>query len=168
MDELEKKMKALNTQIEQLQVNKKEELANSEMVFNYDLDNATNFFEPALKSVNRYSKVFQVGGFSWSLYCQLKEEKRTISGTSKHLGLFLRSENIGETAGTWTASTRYELRLLSPSGNVIKNVRFCHKFDRCNCFGLPNFVSYDELKKSDLIEKDRVKLQIYLVVCNPR
>lgn len=165
MEQLEKEMQALKTQIEQLQVKKeeKEKLTNNELVFNFDLDNATSFFEPLLKTSNRSSKSFQVGGLPWCLYCDLKEVKR-----QKYLGLYLRSENIGETPGTWAANAIYELRLLSPSGNVIKNVRFCNRFERCTSFGQHQFVSYDELKKGGLIEKDRVKLQIYLIVNNRR
>ena len=157
MDELEKEMRSLKMELEQLQEKKKEMLKTSELVFNFDLDEATSFFEPIMKGSNRHSRVFHVGGLPWLLYAELKEEKR-----NKYIGLYLRSENIGETAGTWAVNVAFELRLLTSSGNVIKKVRFCNRYDRCTSYGQHHFVSYDELKRNGLIEKDRVKLQVYV------
>lgn len=158
MDELERVVKNLKLEIEQLQTKKQETLKASEVTFNWDLDNATSFFEPVLKGSNRHSKTFHAGGLPWSLYAELKEERRT-----KHIGLYLRSENIGETPGTWAISASFELRLLTPSGNVLKSVRFCNKYERCTSFGQHHFVSYDDLKRNGLIEKDRIKLQVHLI-----
>lgn len=155
IDELEKEMKSLKMEIEKLRDTKKDELEHQEIVFDYNLDDATSFFKPTVKS-SRYSQVFHVAGLRWSVSCELNEEKG-----KKYLAFYLNSENITE--GSW-ADTIYELRLLSSSDKVVKTSRYCDRFKRSISLGEHQFVSYDELKKNGLIVKDRVKLQIHLRV----
>lgn len=98
---------------------------NSEITINYELIGVEAFF--ASNTSRRFSKLYTCGGTQWSINLTVMEQEEG-GQMVKNLGFFLRCERPTDANEQWSIGTCYDLILLSPSNNVVRQMRYNRTF----------------------------------------
>lgn len=125
--------------------------------FEYELNGVDAFLE---SNKFRRSEFFFANHLAWHLKVKTK-----VDGENRFLSIFLCAHNHA-TIGNWSTKATYDLIILNQSGGKNKSSKSTKDFGTGTSFGwgVPKFISLNDLRTGGYIKEDKIKVQILLEV----